>query len=211
MLFQWLGQVIFKRWFLICLLLINLAGSIYGFYWYGNQLKETPAHFLIFVPDSPTASSFFTLFLFLYLIGRQNLYVEAFAAITSFKYGVWAVAVIIAGAWINQPSVEAMLQMKTLTWTDVMLMFSHASMAVEALLYFRVYRIHWRAIAVTGAWTIVNDYIDYIWGMHPWLPYSLAAKENVIGMMTFELSLISIMLVAVLMLVARNQPRAVKR
>ena len=29
------------------------------YYWYGSQLENTPAIFLAFVPDSPTASLFF--------------------------------------------------------------------------------------------------------------------------------------------------------
>lgn len=58
-----------------------------------------------FVPDSPTASLFFTWFLLILLLRRANdkdtgrkpsgglrSFVEAFAVITSFKYGIWAVA-----------------------------------------------------------------------------------------------------------------------
>lgn len=43
---------------LILVLAINFLGTVYGYYWYLPQLLETPARFLIFVPDSPTATFF---------------------------------------------------------------------------------------------------------------------------------------------------------
>ena len=88
----------------------NGLGTIYGYYWYGNQIVHTirtmPDLFVLFVPDSPTASLFFTLAL-LYMLhrrksgkpGRIRSFVEAMAVITSFKYGVWAVVMIFAGAY----------------------------------------------------------------------------------------------------------------
>lgn len=51
-------HILSHRWFLYALLLFNVFGTIYGYIWYGEQLSETPAQFLIFVPDSPTASLF---------------------------------------------------------------------------------------------------------------------------------------------------------
>ena len=39
-------------------LIVNLLGTIYGFIWYGNQLKETSPIFWPFVPDSPMATLF---------------------------------------------------------------------------------------------------------------------------------------------------------
>ena len=44
---------------LLLLLIINFFGTVYGYYWYLPQLTNTPAKFLIFVPDSPTATLFF--------------------------------------------------------------------------------------------------------------------------------------------------------
>jgi uncharacterized membrane protein YpjA len=51
-------QLLGQRWILWFLLCVNLFGTIYGYLWYGYQLKETPFQFLLFVPDSPTASLF---------------------------------------------------------------------------------------------------------------------------------------------------------
>lgn len=51
-------MILSNRSFIGLLLAINLFGTVYGYYWYRYQLAETPAKFLLFVPDSPTASLF---------------------------------------------------------------------------------------------------------------------------------------------------------
>ncbi|GAE25059.1 transmembrane protein [Halalkalibacter wakoensis JCM 9140] len=48
-----------QRWVIVLLLLINVPGTIAGYLWYQSQLELTPSHFLLFVPDSPTASFVF--------------------------------------------------------------------------------------------------------------------------------------------------------
>ena len=56
------------------LLIINLFGSFYGFYWYRQQLKITPGVLKLFVPDSPTASALFTIALFFIIIKSTSLF-----------------------------------------------------------------------------------------------------------------------------------------
>lgn len=137
---------------------INLLGTIYGYEWYGKQLvytaEEMSPLYLPFVPDSPTASLFFTLFLVYLLVdnyrslksrrdrkrGALRGFVEAFALVTSFKYGIWAVSMIVASAYQGDP----------LVWQDWMLMGSHLGMAAEALLYFGLYTYSWPSILVVG-------------------------------------------------------------
>ena len=63
-----LGKVIlYNKSFMWLLFFVNLLGSIYGYIWYESQLSTTEPKFLLFVPDSPTASLFFTLALFAWL------------------------------------------------------------------------------------------------------------------------------------------------
>ncbi|TMN20667.1 DUF1405 domain-containing protein, partial [Lentibacillus cibarius] len=83
--------ILTNRRFLLILFIINLLGTAYGYYWYRFQLYDTPRIFLLFVPDSPTASLFFTVFLLFFLFNRNVPYIEALAVITLFKYGIWAV------------------------------------------------------------------------------------------------------------------------
>lgn len=87
----YIRQLLVYRPFLILLFMINLAGTIYGYIWYESQLKITPLIFIPFVPDSPTASLFFTIFLAFFIFGRNVPYIEALAVTSLFKYGIWAV------------------------------------------------------------------------------------------------------------------------
>jgi len=185
---SWAGQ----RWFLRGLLIINFLGTIYGYYWYRHQLAQTPPHFLPFVPDSPTASLFFTVILGLYLRRQTNPYLEAFAAVTLFKYGIWAVAAIFAGAWLAQPSLAAMLRMETVPAANWMLVFSHTGMALEALLYVRYYSFHYRHLLVVAMWVFVNDFIDYVFLQHPWVHPSLDPYIPQLGFFTLFLTVLSL-------------------
>lgn len=189
-----------RPWMLWSLFVINLLGSVYGFYWYENQLAMTDSWLILFVPDSPTASSAFTLVLLLYALRRRSPLIEAFAGVTLFKYGVWAVAVILLGALASpKPFLEA------LHWTDWMLMASHAGMAAEAILYSRFYTYHANHLMLVGGWTLINDGVDYLLDHHPWLPSSIDSLDGVIGFFTLGLSLISISLLALLGLQPRDE------
>lgn len=183
---EWFCASLSKQWFLWTLFIVNLLGTIYGFYWYKNQLAATePAFFRIFVPDSPTGSALFTLVLFTYIIGKQVPLLEALAAITNFKYGIWAVAVIVAG-WSLGNEVRG---------TDCMLVLSHAGMAVESLLYTRMYKLSWLPVGVAALWTLNNDFLDYVMDIHPWLPDVLVPYSGYVGLFTVLLSLLSISLI----------------
>ncbi|MDY7222246.1 DUF1405 domain-containing protein [Halalkalibacterium halodurans] len=166
------------------LLVINFLGTIYGYIWYTDQLAQTPAHFLIFVPDSPTASLFFVFVLIAFLQRKNWSLFEAFAAVTLIKYGIWAVAMILAGAAAGD----------TLNWQHYMLIFSHGGMAIQAYLYMSFYRIRLWHLLVVSSWTLLNDYIDYAHLMHPWVSRRL--NDYVIpeiAMFTVGLSLFSIL------------------
>ncbi|WP_067836502.1 DUF1405 domain-containing protein [Amphibacillus sediminis] len=169
------------RMTLIFLFLVNLLGTIYGYFWYGNQLAQTPAIFLIFVPDSPTASLFFTIFLGFYLFKKHVPYIEALAMITLFKYGIWAVVMNILSLFVDG----------NLPWQGYMLIASHGAMAIQALLYAPFYRFKMRHLVIAGLWTLHNDFIDYIFGMMPRYR-SLDLYMNEIGYFTFWLSIASI-------------------
>ncbi|TCP31625.1 putative membrane protein YpjA [Scopulibacillus darangshiensis] len=176
-----------QKWVLWTLLIINLLGTVYGYYWYLFQLKDTPIKFMIFVPDSPTASLFFCIVLSGFLLKKHFRLFEALAAVTLFKYGVWAVG-------MNAVSSSFGYKLEFENW---MLIFSHGCMAIEGLLYARFYRFKGWHLLIAAIWTVHNDFIDYIFGMAPWYPY-LAANIQTIGYLTFWLSLISIGLVYLL-------------
>ncbi|WP_342561795.1 DUF1405 domain-containing protein [Paenibacillus sp. FSL R7-0345] len=183
---------LFKHRGIIWLLfIVNVLGTIYGYIWYGNQLEYTaqnyPAWLLPFVPDSPTASLFFTLALFLLLYPPKGLkgtlvreLIEALAVVTSVKYGIWAVSVIFAGGY----------QGDTLNWKDWMLVVSHTGMAVEALIYARFFSFR-RMLPVALLWTLANDMVDYSAGVYPWLPSVLDDDVTQVQYLTILLTLLS--------------------
>lgn len=170
-----------NRHFLWLLLIINTAGTIYGYIWYKYQLVETPPIFLAFVPDSPTASLFFVLVLLAFLVGKNWPLMEALAIVTLFKYGIWAVV-------MNFLVFIQTGEMSTSAW---MLIFSHGAMAVQGLLYAPFYRMKLWHLVVTGIWTLHNDVIDYVFFMMP--RYSVLNEfMPQIGYFTFWLSVASL-------------------
>jgi uncharacterized membrane protein YpjA len=182
---------------------INLLGTIYGYIWYGNQLQVTyldqPLWYLPFVPDSPTASLFFTMsVLYLLVEGKFGWtngpvsnhirgFIEAFALITSFKYGIWAVSMILAAAQLGNQT----------NWQDWMLSISHLGMASEALLFARIYRFRFIHIVLVGLWSFANDYMDYARLTYPWLPEVLVHRLGAVRNYTVVLSIVSIVVALV--------------
>ncbi|MEH6991811.1 DUF1405 domain-containing protein [Neobacillus drentensis] len=178
---KWIYPLLANRSFLLLLLIINIAGTVYGYVWYGWQLKETPAIFLIFVPDSPTASLFFVFVVAAFLLKKNWPLMEALAIVTLFKYGIWAVVM----------NLLVFFAQGELDWIGVMLIFSHFAMAVQAILYSPFYRFKWWHLIVTAIWTLHNDVIDYVFFMLPRY-HMLNEITPEIGYFTFWLSIVSV-------------------
>ncbi|MUV39787.1 uncharacterized protein JNUCC1_03671 [Lentibacillus sp. JNUCC-1] len=189
-----LKYILTDRRFLIVLFLINLFGTVYGYIWYESQLAITPAIFLPFVPDSPTASLFFTIFLLFFIAGRNIPYIEALAIMSLFKYGIWAVVMNLLTLYVDG----------SLPWEGYMLIVSHGAMAVQGLLYAPFYRIKLRHFAVAAVWILHNDIIDYVFGMMP-IYSKLTDHMNQIGYFTFWLSIATI--VVTYFVTLRNEKR----
>ncbi|PXW91734.1 putative membrane protein YpjA [Streptohalobacillus salinus] len=178
---QTINYLLRQRAFLIVLFVINFFGTVYGYIWYGPQLSDTPWYFLIFVPDSPTASLFFTIFIGCYLFNKHVPLIEALAVVTLFKYGIWAVVMNLLTLVVNG----------SLSPAGYMLIFSHGAMAIQGLLYLPVYRFKWWHLAITAVWTLHNDAIDYLFSMMPRY-HSLSDYMYEIGYFTFWLSIVTL-------------------
>lgn len=176
-----LRVLLFHKQVLLLLLIINALGTAYGYYWYKVQLVETPLYFLPFVPDSPTSSLFFCIVLLGFLFKKHLPLFEALAVTHLFKYGVWAVGMNVATGFVGY----------TLEWGNYMLIFSHACMALEGVLYARYFKIKPWHLAASGIILLHNEMIDYVFHMMPWY-FQLIHYERLIGYLTFWLSLLSI-------------------
>lgn len=186
--------ILLDKRFLLLLFFVNLFGTIYGYYWYKDQLAITPDIFLIFVPDSPTASLFFTIFLLFFIFKKHFPLIEALALVTLVKYGVWAVAMNLLTLNISGD----------LSWQGYMLMASHGAMAIQAILYAPYYRIGPIHLIIAGVWTLHNDVIDYVFEMMP-IYSSVTKYMNEIGYFTFWLSIFCIFLAYKLTLSGKNR------
>jgi len=175
--------VLFNKTFMWLLFIVNLFGTIYGYIWYEGQLSQTEAKFLLFVPDSPTASLFFTIALFAWLLKKNWKLIEALALITLVKYGLWAVVMNI---WTY-------VENDYLGWMGWMLVASHFAMAVQAILYIPFYRFTKIHIIIAAIWTLHNDVIDYVFDQMP-IYRSLNKYAEQIGYFTFWLSIACILL-----------------
>ena len=197
----WLG----KPSTLFLLFVVNFFGTVWGYLWYKHQLLETPWYYWPLVADSPTASLFFCLVLFAWLIGKRCAFCEAFAMVTLFKYGLWATIMII---WTGSLGGE-------LLWEHYLLIFSHLGMAIQALLYSKYYSFRWHHLGLVALWTIMNDFLDYWLGifprlsrlLHPYIPSQDAMAQlrwldilpRIFGL-TLLLGLIGLMLAYVLVI-----------
>ncbi|MCC2928728.1 MULTISPECIES: lipoprotein heptaprenylglyceryl N-acetyltransferase LhaT [Bacillus] len=178
---KWFQYVLGQRTMLILVLAINFLGTVYGYYWYLPQLLETPARFLVFVPDSPTATFFFLFVLLAFLMKRNAPLFEALALVTLVKYGLWAVVMNILVLAVTGD----------LPWEGYMLIASHFAMAVQGVLYSPYFRFSLWHLVIAAVWTLHNDVIDYLFGMMP--QYSMLSEYMTdIGYGTFWLSIFSI-------------------
>jgi uncharacterized membrane protein YpjA len=175
---MYLYHILRSRSFLSLLLIVNLLGTAYGYVWYGYQLVETEPRFLLFVPDSPTASLFFSFVLLAFLFKVNWGMMEAFAIVTLLKYGTWAVGM----------NILLLLIEGTLDWTGYMLMISHAAMAIQGILYAPFYRMKRWHLAAASIWTLHDVVIDYVYKQMP--RYGILDQYyQPIGYFTFWLSI----------------------
>ncbi|WP_406677608.1 DUF1405 domain-containing protein [Moorella sp. ACPs] len=160
---NWLKQLLweapYQNWFLVTLAVINLLGSIYGYYWYREQLASTPLIWWPFTPDSPLATTLFGLALIMACYRRESGLLRVVAAAAVIKYGLWAV-VIISDYWLSGAPV---------TVVEAGLWLSHLGMMVEGFLFLRHWSVSSRQLALVVLWLGINDFVDYGLGMHPYL------------------------------------------
>lgn len=170
-----------QRAFLFLLLVVNILGTLYGYYWYKGQLMTTEPKYYIFVPDSPTASLFFCIAIIGWLLGKNFKLMEVLALITLIKYGLWAVVMNLLTYFVEG-----------LGWMGWMLVASHFLMAIQAILYLPKYRFELWHIIVAAIWTLHNDVIDYLFGQ---MPYYRVINQypSEIGYFTFWLSIACIL------------------
>lgn len=153
------NEMLFYRWFLWVLVIINFGGALYGFYWYRDQLADTTVWLWPLVPDSPLSTMLFLLVVIGFLAGWRSAVFQLVAYTSIIKYGIWAVIINAHYTWL----------IGELYLVNFMLAASHLGMAFEGWLYWRHLRYGLPAVIAAAAWLVLQDVADYTFGLHPYL------------------------------------------
>lgn len=150
---RWLLSVPHEPRWLRLLVAVNLAGAVYGFEWYREQLAATPLWLWPVVPDSPLSALLFGLTLLPRLRGAGDTAPVwiALARLATFKYGLWTV-VVLGGAVLRDGLADP-------EWA--LLIATHAGMALEAWLLMRAAPPAGAAVRAAALALLVNDAFDY--------------------------------------------------
>ncbi len=138
------------------LILANLFGFGIGMLFYWQQMLSVNPVFWIFIPDCPLYVALAALF---YLGWVKNDLLRTITAIGLVKYALWTEFALFyySGYFLTVP----------FGW---LLVFEHIGMGLQFLVFSRAFDKRW--IAVSIGWFLLNDFVDYFFGMHPFLPSS---------------------------------------
>ena len=130
---------------------VNLAGTVFGFWYYRFQLGNTPLVMWPVVPDSPTVTLFMIASLVSWKVGRNRRWLHALAFVGNLKYGLWVVVVQFT---IN----DVLAAGDPYYW---FLVVGHLGMALQALVIHRYAEFTVPAVGAAVTWFGFNDVVDY--------------------------------------------------
>lgn len=166
------------------LAIINLAGSIFGFYYYIPQLMETEPSLWIWVVDSPLATLSLAVALIMRLKNRSSTLVEGFAFISNLKYGLWTCLVLLfysEGFLLNEG-----------LYMYLFLFFSHLGMALQSFILLEDLEFGW--VVPLAGWFLLNDTLDYFLEIHPGLYAEISYPVSAAMVSAYSLSAICLIL-----------------
>ena len=133
---------------------VNLAGTVFGFWYYRFQFAGTPTVMWPFVPDSPIATLLFALAVAAWKLGRELPWLTALAFFGNIILGLWTpyTLLVFSDGFFAQGIHPAMY---------AFLFFSHLAMVVQALVLHRISDFPVWAVAVALAWYGVDLIVDY--------------------------------------------------
>lgn len=169
-------DALIERPILFLLVIANLAGTLFGLYYYIPQLLASEVFFWPLIPDSPTATFLFVLYLF--LIARNDFGKEkglkniiyGLAFVGNIKYGLWTVFVLI----------EFMPQFLSINGTLMysFLLLSHIGMFLQAFLILP-YIDYSDNVLIAPILYLINDIMDYSFQIHTSLPEAQSIDSKV--------------------------------
>ncbi len=170
---EFLHQFKADRRLVAALMLANLAGIVFGYYYYWDVGQFNPATTCTvdhsgdscydapwwwpFLADSPNAVLLLSISLVLYQFGRRSRLLDSLAFIANIQVGLWTTFL-----FLSYPD-----QLGTWDWgsTNNILFFAHMGMPLEALVLARDLRndpIPWWMAGAVVAWFGANLAFDYL-------------------------------------------------
>ena len=131
---------------------VNLAGTAFGFYYYGFQFTVEPAIMWPFVPDSPMATLFIALSVAAWKLGHNQEWLNALAFFGCIKLGAWTPYVLLV--FFEHWSYLHPAMYHFLFW-------SHLAMVLQAFVIHRYAGFTVGSVFVAVLWYGVNDLVDY--------------------------------------------------
>lgn len=140
------------------LIFLAMISMFFGYLTYEPQLAETPSLLQVFVPDCPLYVFLMVLVVFLGITHKEF---RMLAAVGMVKYGVWTLMIFLTYA--NYYFVPSII------WQTAILFLGHILMAWGGLIILpeKPGRI---AFGVTIGWFLLNDLMDYGFGLRPVFP-----------------------------------------
>ncbi len=158
---------------------VNLAGALFGFYYYLPQFGETPVYLWILVADSPIA----TLLAAGAYISRtrdfSSAVLDSLAFLANLKYGLWTVFVLLYYS-------ESFLSFRSGPMF-AFLVISHLLMALQALFLLEDAKMTLGSTVAAFSMYVINDLVDYGLGIHTSLPETNSFGDPA-GVVAFSLT-----------------------
>ncbi len=131
---------------------VNLLGTAFGFYYYGFQFARTPVEMWLFVPDSPMATLFTAIAIASWKLDRPQGWLIALAFFGNIVLGGWTVWVHLAFyeqfGYLGEPMRQ-------------FLIWSHAAMVLQAFFLHRIGSFDVRTVGVATLWYAIDTVVDY--------------------------------------------------
>ena len=130
---------------------VNLVGTLFGFWYYRFQLRNTALVMWPVVPDSPIATMLMVASLVSWKVGRSREWLHTLAFVGNLKYGLWVVVVQLT---IN----DVLTSGDPYYW---FLLVGHLGMALQALVIHRYATFTLSGVGAAVVWFGFNDIVDY--------------------------------------------------
>jgi uncharacterized membrane protein YpjA len=137
------------------IVLIDLVGMAYGYYYYAEQLGSTPFYLWLFVPDCPFYVMLFTIALLLAVFGIESKLFSYIAAVGMMKYGIWTLAALLL--FRNYFFSSPFWLLSSVLFVLHIGMFSEGPLLIPK-------KLSWFHVSIALPWFLIHDYFDYFYG-----------------------------------------------